>query len=65
MMTQIENDWLSKHWGRLQQTNFQTPCQVLRAYAKDHDLAAADIDNQLNWNDWDYDSNNDLTTDIE
>ena len=53
MMTKIKNNWLSKHWERLQQTDSPTPCQILQAYANNNNLTVADIDNQLDWNAWD------------
>ena len=56
MMTQIETAWLNKHRERLQQPDTRTPRQVLRAYADDNDLTMADIDNQLDWNTWNDDS---------
>ena len=52
MMTHIETAWLNKHRERLQQPDSRTPRQVLRAYADDNDLTVADIDNQIDWNTW-------------
>ena len=63
MMSKIETDWLSKHRERLQQIETRTPRQVLGAFADDNDLTIADIDSQIDWNTWDYDSVTDLTTD--
>ena len=62
MMTKIELDWLSKHRERLQQTDSHTPRQALRAFADDNDLTVADMDSQIDWTAWDYESLNDLTT---
>ena len=53
MMTKIENDWLTKHRDRLQQTNARTPRQILRAYADNNDLTVADIETQMDWLAWD------------
>ena len=53
MMTKIENDWLTKHRDRLQQTDARTPHQILLAYANDNDLTVADIENQMDWTAWD------------
>ena len=63
MMTKIENDWLTKHRDRLQQTNARTPSQILRGYADDNDLTVADIDNQLDWNTWDLEYPDDTAKD--
>ena len=62
MMTKIESDWLFKHQERLQYTDSRTPRQVLQAFANDNDLTVADIDSQIDWTEWDYESNNNLTT---
>ena len=63
MMSKIETDWLSKHRERLQQLDAHTPRQVLRAFVDDNDLTIADIDSQIDWITWAYDSVTDLTTD--
>ena len=63
MMTKIEKDWISKHRERLQQMDARTPRQVLRAFADDNDLTVADIDSQMDWTVWEYDSLTDLTMD--
>ena len=70
MMTKIESDWLAKHREKLQQQDSRTPRQVLRAFADDNDLTVADIDDQIDWTAWDYESLTDLTnvtgdTDLE
>ncbi len=41
----------------------RTPRQVLRTFADDYDLTVAEIDNQMDWNGWEYDSLTDLTMD--
>jgi hypothetical protein len=63
MMTKIEKVWLSKHRERLQQIDACTPRQVLRVFADDNDLTLADIESQIDWTAWDYESLNNLTTD--
>ena len=63
MMTKIEKDWISKHRECLQQMDARTPRQVLRAFADDNDLTVADIDSQMDWTVWEYDSLTDLTMD--
>ena len=63
MMTQIETAWLNKHWERLQQPDSRTPRQVLRAYADDNNLTVTDIDNQLDWNTWNDDLQEEPNTD--
>ena len=63
MMTKIEKDWLSKHREGLQQMDARTPRQVLQEFADDNDLTVADIDSQMDWTAWKYDSITDLTTD--
>jgi intein-encoded DNA endonuclease-like protein len=63
MMTKIEKDWISKHRERLQQIDARTPRQVLREFADDNDLTVADIDSQMDWTVWEYDSLTDLTMD--
>ena len=63
MMTKIEKNWIAKHRERLQQMDAQTPRQVLRAFADDSDLTVADIDSQMDWTVWEYDSLTDLTMD--
>ena len=63
MLSKIETDWLTKHRERLQQLDTRTPRQVLRAFADDNDLTIADINNQIDWTTWDYDSVNGLTSD--
>ena len=65
MMYKIETEWLTKHRERLQQLNSRTPRQVLRAFADDNDLTIADIDCQIDWTTWDYDSVTDLTSDTQ
>ena len=61
-LAKIESDWLAKHRDRLKDTDSRTPRQVLRAYANDYDLTLADIDSQLEWDTWDYESLTDITT---
>ena len=63
MMTKIEKDWISKHRERLQQIDARTPRQVLWAFADDNDLTVADIDSQMDWTVWEYDSLINLTMD--
>jgi hypothetical protein len=63
MMSKIETEWLSKHQERLQQIDARTPRQVLRAFADGNDLTVADIDSQIDWNTWEYNSVTNLTTD--
>ena len=64
MMTNIEKDWLSKHRERLQKIDACTPRQVLWAFADANNLSTvADIDNQMDWTAWEYDSLTNLTTD--
>ena len=63
MMSKIETDWLSKHWERLQQIDACTPRQVLWEFTDDNELTIADIDSQIDWNNWDHDSVTNLTTD--
>ena len=65
MMSKIETDWLTKHRERLQQLDTRTPRQVLRAFADDNNLTIADIDSQIDWTTWDYDSVTDLTSDTQ
>jgi hypothetical protein len=65
MMTQIETAWLNKHWEQLQQPDSRTPRQVLCAYADDNDLTVASIDSQLDWNTWNYDSQEDPNADLD
>ena len=45
----------------MQQLDTRTPRQVLRTFADDYDLTVAEIDSQMDWNVWDYDSLTDLT----
>jgi hypothetical protein len=61
MMTKIEKEWLAKHRERIQQMDARTPRQVLRTFADDNDLTVADIDSQMDWTVWEYDSITDLT----
>jgi intein-encoded DNA endonuclease-like protein len=63
MMSKIETKWLSKHREHLQQIDALTPRQVLRAFADDNNLTVADIDIQMDWTAWEYDSLANLTTD--
>ena len=58
MMTKIENNWLTKHRERLQQTDARTPHQILRVYADDNDLTVADIETQMDWSAWDLEHPN-------
>jgi hypothetical protein len=62
ILAKIESDWLAKHRDKLQQTDSCTPRQVLRTYANDYDLTVADIDSQMDWAAWDYESLTNLTT---
>ena len=61
MMNTIKKEWLSKHRERIQQRDARTPRQVLRAFADDNDLTLADIDSQMDWTVWEYDSLTNLT----
>ena len=61
MMNKIEREWLAKHQERIQQLDARTPRQVLRTFADDNDLTVAEIDSQMDWNVWEYDSLTDLT----
>ncbi len=63
MMNKIEQEWLAKHRKHIQQLDARTPRQVLRTFADDYDLTVAEIDNQMDWNGWEYDSLTDLTMD--
>ena len=63
IMTKIEKDWLSKHREHLQQIDARTPRQVLWVFANEKDLTVADIDSQMDWTAWEYDSLTGLTTD--
>ena len=63
MMNKIEQEWLAKHRERIQQLNACTPRQVLRTFADDSDLTVAEIDSQMDWNVWEYESLTNLTTD--
>ena len=63
MMNKIEREWLAKHRERIQQLDARTPQQVLRTFADNYDLTVAEIDNQMDWNGWEYDSLTDLTMD--
>ena len=63
MMTKIEKDWISKHREHLQQMDARIPRQVLRAFADDNDLTVADIDSQMDWTAWEYNSLTNLTMD--
>jgi hypothetical protein len=63
MMNKIEREWLAKHRERMQHLDTRTPRQVLRTFADDYDLTVAEIDSQMEWNVWDYDSLTDLTVD--
>jgi hypothetical protein len=63
LMNKIEQEWLAKHRERIQQLDTRTPRQVLRTFADDYDLTVAEIDSQMDWNVWEYDSLTDLTTD--
>jgi hypothetical protein len=61
MMNKIKREWLAKHRERIQQLDTRTPLQVLRTFADDNDLTVVDIDSQMDWNVWEYDSLTDLT----
>ncbi len=63
MMTKIKNNWISKHREHLQQMDARIPRQVLRAFADDNDLTVADIDSQMDWTVWEYNSLTNLTMD--
>ena len=63
LMNKIEREWLDKHRERIQQLDARTPRQVLRTFADDYDLTVAEIDSQMEWNVWEYDSLTDLTVD--
>ena len=63
LMNKIEREWLAKHRERIQQLDARTPRQVLRTFADDYDLTVAEIDSQMDWNVWEYDSLTNLTMD--
>ena len=51
----IEKDWL-KRWNKRLGNPDRTPRQVMRTYVEDLDITVAHLDEEMDWDCWDFDA---------
>jgi hypothetical protein len=51
----IEKDWLKRWTERLGNPD-RTPRQVMRTYVEDLDITVAHLDDEMDWDCWDFDA---------
>jgi hypothetical protein len=55
----IEKDWLTRWTERLGNPD-RTPRQVMRTYVEDLDITVAHLDDEMDWDCWDFDAFEDV-----
>ena len=51
----IEKDWL-KHWNERLRNLDRTPRQVMHTYVEALDITVTHLDEEMNWDCWDFDA---------
>jgi len=51
----IEKDWL-KRWNERLSNPDRTPYQVMRTYVEDLDITVTHLDEEMDWDCWDFDA---------